>query len=655
MSLDTLVTLDPLFEPNRIAGVEIVNRICRVGHGTFLTEAGAVTDELVAYHEVHARDGIGLVFLDLASVHPSSVTLSLFNWDDSFIDGCRRVADAVHPHGTKLFSQLWHGGAVWPAADGGPPWSCSPLANPFVGIVPIAMSQGQIDEVIASFAAAARRCEQGGLDGLEVHAGHGYLIQQFLAASTNRRTDRYGGDFDGRFRFLHEVMIAVRAAASPGFAVGIRISDQLAPGGLGVPECAEAVRRLEAEGLIDFVNASQGSYYSTAAMLPTHGMGIGSMLPSSAPIAAAAARIPRIVAGRFQTLEDAARVIAAGTADLVGMVRPLLADEAMIGKYRRGERDRVRPCIGCNQGCIGGILGPAHRVSCTVNPSAGMETVLGEGLVQPAAQRKHVAVLGGGPAGMEAARLAALRGHQVTLYEAADQIGGALRIAERAPQLGAMGQLADWYEGELRHLGVKVVTNHPASPAEVDADVVVVATGSTPNPDPTSVARPGVPTKVLPGANLIDVRELLANAVPNWVSNVVIFDDTGLYEAAAAAEYLLEQGASVSYVTRHPQFAAGLELIARAEPTWQRLQAHGRIELFTGCHIVEIGPDTTTIRPLRGGADQVLDAKLVVVAGYRIPTANATGVQVLTVGDARSPRGLQEAIREGHLAGREIE
>lgn len=659
------MTLDALFEPITIGAVEVPNRICRVGHGTFLTDAGRVTDELVTYHEIRARDGVGLIFLDLASVHPSSVTFSLFNWDDSIIEGYRRVADAVHRHGTKLFHQLWHGGALWPAADGGPPWSCSPLAQPFTGVVPIEMTQAMIDEVVGCFAEGARRAEAGGLDGLEVHAGHGYLIQQFLAASTNRRTDGYGGDLDGRFRFLHEVMVAVRAAVSPGFAVGIRISDQLTPGGLGPGECAEVVRRLEAEGLIDFVNASQGSYYSTPSMLPTHGMGTGSMLASSAPIAAAASRIPRIVAGRFQTLEDAAAVLADGVADLVGMVRPMLADPDLISKYRRGEADRVRPCIGCNQGCVGSILGPMHRVGCAVNPAAGMETVLAETLIEKAGTPRRVAVVGGGPAGMEAARLAALRGHEVTLYEAGERTGGALRVAEHAPALEAMGQLADWYERELDHLGVTVRTGRAVRSdevaAETGADTVIVASGSVSSGDPSSVAVPGTPAKVLPGARVVDARDLLVQRTADHRSTTaVVVDDTGLYEAAAAAEFLLEAGADVTYVTRHPQFAAGLEMIARAEPTWQRLRAHGRIEVLTEVHVCEVGAGSCTVRPLRGGQDRILAADLVVVAGYRLPVnENGPGpratVHTVTVGDARSPRGIQEAIREGHLAGRSIE
>jgi rhodanese-related sulfurtransferase len=227
-----------------------------------------------------------------------------------------------------------------------------------------------------------------------------------------------------------------------------------------------------------------------------------------------------------------------------------------------------------------------------------------------------------------------------------------------------MGELADWYERELDHLGVTVHTGRAVRVEDVagesGSDAVVVATGSVSGGDPSSVAVPGAPAKVLPGARVLDARDLLAGEIGDRPeTTAVVVDDTGLYEAAAAAEFLLEAGAAVVYVTRHPQFAAGLEMIARAEPTWQRLRAHGRIEVITEVHVSEVGPGSCTVRPLRGGQDRVLAADLVVIAGYRLPV-NAGGwpagrpPTTVTVGDARSPRGIQEAIREGHLAGRGI-
>jgi NADPH-dependent 2,4-dienoyl-CoA reductase/sulfur reductase-like enzyme len=377
-------------------------------------------------------------------------------------------------------------------------------------------------------------------------------------------------------------------------------------------------------------------------------------------IKGAVTSIPVFTVGRIIDPIQAEDVVAQGRADMVGMVRALIADPELPNKARAGLLDEIRYCIGCNQGCVGRVHA-GFSIGCLINAVAGREWEWG--VLPPAGQKKRVMVVGGGPAGMEAARVAALRGHDVTLYEAGERTGGALRVAERAPALESMGQLADWYERELDHLGVTVHTGRAVRvedvTRELSPDTVIVASGSVSGGDPSSVAVPGTPAKVLPGARVIDARELLVQpADDHRATRAVVVDDTGLYEAAAAAEFLLEAGASVTYVTRHPQFAAGLEMIARAEPTWQRLRAHGRIEVLTEVHVCEVGPGSCTVRPLRGGQDRVLSADLVVVAGYRLPVNEAGGgatVHTVTVGDARSPRGIQEAIREGHLAGRSVD
>ena len=356
--------MERIFEPISIKGVRIANRICRPGHGTFLGNQGAVTDELVAYHRERARDGAGLLFLDLATVHPSSDMSSLRTWDDSIIDGYRRVSDAVHEHGAKMFHQIVHGGFHWPTGDGSPPWSASATTSPMLGIPAIEMTENQIEEIVGCFAQAARRAELGGLDGVEVHAGHGYLITAFLSPLTNRRTDGYGGDLAGRSRFFFEVLRAVRAAVSPEFVVGIRISDDFLPGGLSPQECAELVAQAEAQGLIDYVNGSQGTYYTFANFAPPMGSPVGTMLPSSKPIVDAAERIPRIVCGRFHTLADAEQVLVDGIADLVGMVRPYIAEPRLLTKARAGRVSEIRPCLACNEGCIGGLFSQIGRASC---------------------------------------------------------------------------------------------------------------------------------------------------------------------------------------------------------------------------------------------------------------------------------------------------
>ena len=652
-----------IFEPIRINDVEIPNRICRPGHGTSFAIGSHITDDLIAYHAARARAGVGLIFLDLATVHPSSFNFNLHSWDDSIIEGYERFARAIHDCGAKAFHQLWHGGAHWPAADGGPPWSSSPLAAPFTGIVPIEMDQAQVEEIVQAFARATWRAEQGGIDGVEIHAGHGYLPHQFLSPLTNQRTDEYGGSFDNRLRFLRELLTAARAAVSPRYPIGIRISDQYAPGGLSIEECADAVRRLEADGLIDFVNASQGSYYSIPAMLPSMSEPTASMLPSSAPIAAAASRIPRIVCGRLRTLEDGEQVLRQGIADLVGFVRPLIADPELVRKTRSGRAEQVRPCIGCNQGCVGGILGVTHRMGCVVNPAVGFEASLAEELIGHTDHPRDVMIVGGGPAGLEAASTAALRGHRVTLCEAAAHLGGALRVARLAPKLQGIYDIGDWLEREVYRLGVTVRTGTFVEASDVQRespDVVIVATGATPRTDGVLISVPGEPASGVEQEHVLSPAQLLTRPNRDLGSSAVVFDDLGQYEAIGVAEYLLEKGVAVTFVTRCASFAPAVDMAVRAEPALERLHAKDSFELITRAHLVAVERNHCLIRPIQGRTVRRVPADTVVmVAGKRSlnELARELAGRVATVklvGDALSPRDLQCAIREGHLAGRQI-
>jgi 2,4-dienoyl-CoA reductase-like NADH-dependent reductase (Old Yellow Enzyme family)/thioredoxin reductase len=658
-----LAQLKRIFEPIRINDVEIPNRICRTGHGTSFTIGSRITDDLIAYHLARAEAGVGLVYLDLASVHPSSFNFNLHSWDDSIVEGYERFSRAIHGTDAKVFHQLWHGGAHWPHADGSPPWSSSPLAAPFTGIVPVEMDRAQIEEIVQAFAQAARRAEAGGIDGIEIHAGHGYLLHQFLSPLTNQREDEYGGTFENRLRFLRAVLRAVRSAVAPRYPVGIRISDQYAPGGLSVEECADAVRQLEAESLIDFVNASQGSYYSIPAMLPSMADPLASMLPSSAPIAAAAARIPRIVAGRLRTLEDGENILREGIADLVGFVRSLVADPEMVRKEQSGRAEQVRPCIGCNQGCVGGILGVTHRMGCVVNPAVGFEATLAEEKIGRTEEPKKVLVVGGGPAGMEAARTAALRGHRVTLCEADANLGGALRVARLAPKLQGIYDIADWLEHELFRLGVQVRTSTYMESADVAReapDVVIVATGSIPRTDGVLISVPGEPAEGVQQSHVLSCTELLTEQHRELGASALVFDDTGQYEAIAAAEYLLEQGVAVTFATRCPSFAPGVDMAVRAEPALERLHAKGSFEILTRAHLVAVKRDHCLVRPINGREARRVPAETVVLIANRIALdqlkRELTGKvpNLIVAGDALSPRDLQSAIREGHMAGRGI-
>jgi 2,4-dienoyl-CoA reductase-like NADH-dependent reductase (Old Yellow Enzyme family) len=356
------------FSPITIAGVQIPNRITRTAHATMLAFNQPVSDDLIAYHLERAKGGVGLTILEAASVHRSSA-LALTNRDDSVIPHYEKLVRAIAPTGMRLFQQLWHGGHIYPDADGGPPWAPSAIVARYATVPPVVMTPGQIGELVEAFAAAARRVHLGGLDGVEIHVGHGYLFSQFLSPVLNRREDDYGGTEENRLRFLIGTLRAVRAATSPDFAIGMRISESGDPRIFSIDQANKVCRRVEADGLIDYVNISHSDYYDNAETIAGMDRPSGYQLPTSRRIGEGLS-IPRLVVGRFGTLDDVEQVLREGGAELVNMVRAHIADPMLVQKSREGRSAEVRPCIACNQGCIGGAVSRG-RMGCVVNPAAG--------------------------------------------------------------------------------------------------------------------------------------------------------------------------------------------------------------------------------------------------------------------------------------------
>ena len=659
-----------VLEPIRINQLEIRNRIYRSGHGTYFGK-GKVNDTLVAYHEERAKSGIGLSTTEVTVVHPSSASQpTIWGWDDSVIAGYRDLSNAAHKHGMKMFTQIWHGGQHWPGFDG-IGWSASAVPSPW-GPVPIAMNQEQIEEIIACFAATAVRAREGGMDGIEVHFGHGYLIQQFLSPISNLRADGYGGSLENRMRFGREVLLAARKAVGDDYPIGIRISDANIEGGVTIAECAEVVGKLCAEGLLDFVNGSMGSYHSVPSMLPGMDTPVGSMIPAAGPILAGAnpytktqRKVVRMTAGRFQTLEEADQLIRSDVADMVAIVRAMIADPQLMTKTLAGKAEDVRPCIGCNQGCVGGIMGPLHQMGCTVNPVVGFERTLSEDLIQKTATPKKVVIVGGGPAGMEAARMAATVGHKVVLFEAQSSLGGAVNIAKRAPNLHPIGDIALWLEREIYRLGVDVRLATYAEKSEIDAekpDAVIIATGSTPRMDGWQANVPDMRARGMVQPHVHSSHTIFDVPTGKLGKTAVIYDDVGHFEALAVAEYLVKQGVAVTFITKHPQIAPKMFATMRLDPVLKRLH-QGQFDFVPRSRIVEIDKDTVNYVPLEGEKLRTAKADIVVFVADNLPlldvhqsllddAALASRRTVKLVGDAKSPRDLQAAIADGHMAGR---
>lgn len=646
--------------PINLGPVALKNRVVRTAHATNLG-AGTMNDALIGYHLARAEGGVGLSIIEILSVHPSTpATLNVFIPDIG--DAYRKLVAAVRPHGMKLFQQLWHGGHNALPLDGSPPWSASDVPSPTIGVTPVPMTQAMIDEIVAAYADTARKCEEWGLDGVEIHCAHGYLPAQFLSPNANRRSDGYGGSFENRLRFLREVVAAVRQAVSVNFAVGVRVAPDQSAGGIGVEDVQRAVQALEDEHLIDFVDVSLGDYHAFPKLIGGMHEPMGYEIPTSAPIARAA-RTPAIVTGRFRTLEEADQIIRLGDADLVALTRAHIADPQLVNKTLAGHPEQVRPCIACNQGCVGGLLGPAARMGCTVNPAIGAEDSLDDTRLTPVATPRRVLVVGGGPAGMEAARVAALRGHTVTLAEAADDLGGTLRIAARAPQRHGIADIAVWLEQEIYRLGVDVRLSSYLSADDIRSlapDAVILATGSLPRMDGIQLSHPGEPIAGIARPHVLSSWDLLLERPPRPVKSAVVIDDVGHYEGIAAAEHLLAQGAEVHFVTRHAAFAHQMEAALSAEPALQRF-ARGRFTLHLRTRALAIGQNDVELLPAylpAGGPGAFrVPAERVVFISHNAPNRElaselaTSGIPLQIIGDANAPRFLPVAIREGRLAG----
>lgn len=648
----------PLVErPLDINGCTLRNRIVRAAHGTLLAFSNGfvIGDDLVAYHVERARNGVALSILETANVHPSS-----FGAIQAFLpgndEGWHKLATACNAEGMKVFQQLYHGGSTrGSAGDGKGAWSASGGPVPWHSDPAIPMTKAMIDTAIEAYVAVARRCKAAGINGVELHAAHGYLVHEFLSPLSNRRTDDYGGSPENRLRFLLEIMRAFRSELGPDYPIGVRMSaSELAPGGLEPPDIVAIVERLEDDKLIDFLDVSLATYVSPDMQVAAMHEPVGYELPWAEPVARAA-RVPTFVNGRFNSLQEAEDLLATGMCDMVSIVRGLIADPQLITKSLAGREDEVRPCIGCNQQCIGGVNVFPPRMTCVVNVDAGWELT-----AQPIGTSDtpgKVLVVGGGPSGLEAARTARLRGHEVVVHEADDAPGGNMRFARLAPYRADIGRIIDYQLRELERHGVEVKLSSrldAAAIAAIGADHVILATGMEPRRDGLQRFFQ-LPVQ---GAKLPHVRsmiELLAGEGDS-ASHAVVFDDLGTYPAVAVAEYLLVRGARVTFASSLNAVAERLAPAFNQRPHVARLSGYDGFEFLPYQSVVEIRPDAARLRQIGTEIERVIPADLVCFCSVGEPRdalqaeLAAKGVVSTLTGDASGRFDLGHAIRSGHEA-----
>ena len=543
-----------LLSPFKLGPLELKNRVFSAAHAPGYVEAGLPGQRYQLYHEEKAKGGLALtMFGGSANIARDSGSIfgQIYLGDDAVIPHFAAFASRIHKHHCAIMCQISHMGrrTTWNSGDWFATIGPSPLRDPAHHSVPREMSVGDIRRVVAAFADAADRCRKGGLDGCEVLASV-HLVGQFLSPISNRRTDAYGGSLENRMRFLLEVLDAVRAKTGPGFVVGVRyVADESNEDGITPEEGVEIGRRIGASGLADFVNIN-GAWGGDS---PGLSIAIPGMAYKFAPYLELARRvkeaagIPVLQSARLPDPATADHAIANGYIDMVGMTRPHMADPHIVAKIKRGEEARIRPCVGAGY-CIDRITG-GYDALCAHNAATGREALLSHTIAR-AGKRRKVVVVGGGPAGLEAARVSAARGHEVVLFEAGRRLGGQVLLAAKAGWRKDMIGITDWLSAEIGHLGVTVHLNKLADEADVLAerpDVMVIATG-------------GVPALELPktGAELaITPWDLLSGQTAS-AERVLIYDEAGAHSAISLADWLASQGRHVEFATRDRHAARGV-------------------------------------------------------------------------------------------------
>ena len=537
---------DPLLEPFRLKHLELRNRIFSSAHEPAYSDAGMPTERYRLYHVEKARGGIGMTMTAGSAVVAEDSPPAFGNlhaYDDAIVPWIRELTDAVHEAGAAVMIQLTHLGrrTGWGQDDWLPVVAPSPLREPAHRAVPKEAEEWDIDRIIGRYADAAERMRAGGMDGIEIEA-YGHLFDQFLSPLTNRRTDLYGGSEENRMRFGLEVLRAIRRRVGDTFIVGIRIAvDETIPGGIDAAAGLRILHRFETDGLIDFVNVIRGHIAKdadlVAKVIPIHGMPSAPHLEFCAQVREATS-LPVLHAAKIDDLATARFAIAEGKVDLVGMTRAHIADPHIVRKLVAGREAEIRPCVGATY-CLDRIY-EAGEALCLHNAATSREATMPH-VIGRADRQRRVVVIGAGPAGLEAARVAGERGHAVTVFEAMPWAGGQVRLAARNPRRRDLLGLVEWRVAELARLGVETRYDSYA-----DADTVLDRA-----PDLVIVATGGLPqfSELEAGGDLVvSGWEVLSGEVAPG-ARVVMFDDNGTHSALSAAEFIARSGAQLEIVT----------------------------------------------------------------------------------------------------------
>src|SRR5436190_21466241 len=658
-----------LFSPLQIGNVTVRNRIMQTAHVKLFAEAGVDSQRNVDYQAARARGGAGLLITGNRVVHPTSTTgFPRVAWQylPESLEADRRLTAAVHEHGALIFAQLNHFGlnATSDSADDlRVLWGPSAVKSPAYGETPKAMEPEDIAEVVDWWARSAELAREGGFDGTEVHISHSYLLHQFLSPLFNKRTDEYGGSFENRLRFGREVIASVRERVGTDWVVGVRISlSDFIPGALDVEDAVRVAQTLERDGHLDYVNVTAAGYHNIHLAIEPSDEPVGYLVDLTAQVKAAVAELPVFTVGGIKDPALAEEILATGKADMVAMTRAQIADPEFATKVQEGREDELVHCIRGNQGCIGRVF-KGLPIACTVNPGAGRERRFGPGTSLRADPAGSWLVAGGGPAGMKAAAVLAERGHQVTLVEREEQLGGQVNLILRTPGRDEFGWITRDLERALAKHGVDVRLGTEATlelVREVEPDGVVVATGGVPSRTGFSSVNPLV--EQLPGSdqgNVLTAWDVLLESRPVG-KRVVVLDDDGSRAVAGVVEVLLDRGSDVELFSRWPTLFPGTLTTLDMAHLYGRLLGKGlsyRLNCWAGA---SEGDRVTDFNLYTGATETIEDVDTVVLAtGAKANDELYLALKgeianVHRIGDCLAPRKLDHAIYEGELAGREL-
>ena len=643
-----------LFSPIKLGPVEVKNRIVMSNHetgfGFFTTNTPA--EKYIEYVKARAEGGCGLIIIGVCVIHPSCAVFGTEEMrpPEDLKERLRQLMDAVRPTGVKIFLQLVHLGKESDSSLKLKPLvSFSDIPSFSTRERPKVLADEEIGELIQGFESYAKAASEAGVDGIELHGSHGYLIQQSWSPWGNQRSDKWGD----QLAFATTVLERVRSVVDESrMAVGFRISgDDLHPGGMDNEKMQELAKKLEATGKIDFLNCSAGSQFGhyTLVIGPCY-VPLGMFVPFHSLIRAAVEKTPVMASVRINDPVQAEKILEDGHADMVVMTRGQIADPELANKAQAGKIDDIRHCIACVQGCINRVFRELS-ITCTQNSRVGREAETG---LNPAENKKKVVVVGGGPAGMEAARVAAERGHQVVLFEKENELGGQINVLTKIPERDEYSEIVRWRKFQIERLGVKVVLGKEADEQAVLAenpDAAIVATGSLPVP-------PTMPGGGADRKNVYNQWQVLRDGA-DVGEHVVIVDYQFKQQGITLADYLSGLGKKVDYVT--PAFQASVLLGFTEIPIMMMRTCtkgvnyilNNSLYAFTNGKVILKNTYTQKEEEIEG-----VDSVIVIEASKQNDglfwALKGKVNELRRIGDAASPRDMLQAIREGYDAGNDV-